>query len=142
MYTSPPATRPCTRPAIWRISFAPRYNRVSTLRPRRGGGRHKHRHTAPLPHDLFDEPLVQELERLLGEHAHLGGFRRVERPGLEHLDRVQITGVEGGIHGRREPDEAATGPLAEGEAELEFRRRLVDFLHHERVARSDQPVLE
>ena len=24
MYTSPLATRPCTRPAIWRISLAPR----------------------------------------------------------------------------------------------------------------------
>ena len=33
MNTRPPATRPCTRPAICRISFAPRCTRVSTLRP-------------------------------------------------------------------------------------------------------------
>ena len=33
MNTRPPATRPCTRPAICRSSFAPRWSRVSTLRP-------------------------------------------------------------------------------------------------------------
>ena len=34
MNTRPPSTRPCTRPAICRISFAPRCSCVSTLRPR------------------------------------------------------------------------------------------------------------
>ena len=34
MNTRPPATRPCTRPAIWRISFAPRFSLVSTFLPR------------------------------------------------------------------------------------------------------------
>src|SRR2546427_41150 len=41
-----------------------------------------------------------------------------------------------------DPDEAASGPLAEREAELELRRRLMDFVHDERVARGDQAVLE
>src|SRR5205814_3270312 len=68
--------------------------------------------------------------------------RGIERPGLEDLDRPQVAGAEGGIHGGGEPDEAAARPLAERQAQLEFRRRLVDLVHHQRVPRRDEAVLE
>ncbi len=104
--------------------------------------RDEHRHAPPLPHHPPHETIVQELERLLAHHPHGGGFRGVEGFRLEHLYRVEVPRVEAGVDGRREPDEAAVRPFAQGQTELELRRRLVNLVHDQRVARGDQPVFE
>ena len=102
----------------------------------------EYRDAAPLPHRPPDEAVVQELERLLRQDPHGGRLRGIEGPGLEHFDRSEVARVEGGVDGRRQPDEAAARPLAQREAQFQLRRRLVDLVHHERVARGDEVVLE
>src|SRR5256886_6968189 len=48
-----------------------------------GPSGHKHRDATPLPQDVLHEAIVQELERLLGQDAHIGRPRGIGRPGLE-----------------------------------------------------------
>ncbi len=107
-----------------------------------GPGGHEHRHATPLTQDALHEAIVQELERLLRQDAHIGRPRGIERSGLEYLDRLEVAGIEGRIYRGGEPDEAATGSLAEGQAQLELRRRLVDLVHHQGVPRGNEAVLE
>ena len=108
------------------------------LRPRGD----EHRHPATLADHPSDEGFVEKLQRLLRQHAHIGGPGRIERVRLEHLDRGEVARVERRVHGRRQPDEAAPCPLAEREAELELRRGLMDLVHDQGVPVGDEPVLE
>ena len=50
-----------------------------------GPRRHEDSDAPSLPHDGLYEPIVQELEWLLGQHVYLGGFGRIEGTRLEHL---------------------------------------------------------
>ena len=86
------------------------------FRPRR----HEYGHTAPLTQDPLHEAIVQELKGLLGQHAHVGRPRRIERPRLEHVDRCEVARVERGVHGRGQPDEPTARALPERQAQLEL----------------------
>ena len=91
---------------------------------------------------LLQEAIVEERDRLLALDLDACRLVRVECARLDHFGSVQISGVERGIHRRREPDEPAPRALSEREAELQFGRRLVDLVDHERVVRADVAVLE
>ena len=71
-----------------------------------------------------------------------GSARGIERRRLQDRRRLEVAMVERRIHRGREPDEAAARPLAEGETEFEFGGRLVDLIHHDRVAAGYEPRLE
>src|SRR5439155_22480435 len=83
-----------------------------------GPRRHENGHSSTLPHDPLYETIVQKLQRLLGEHIDLRCFRRIERARLQDFSRREIVSIEGRIDCGRQPDEAATGTLAERETEL------------------------
>ena len=90
----------------------------------------------------MQELVVEEIQRLHPDDLHVGGLRRIKRAALDHLGGVQVAPVECRVHGGRQPDVAAAHALAEREAELELGRRLVDFVDHQRVLRTDVAVLE
>ena len=60
----------------------------------------------------------------------------------QHVGRVEVAGVVGGIDGGAEPDEPAPRPLAQGEAQLQLGGSLVDLVHYQGVMPRDQVVLE
>ena len=83
MNTRPPATRPCTRPAICRISFAPRCSLVSTFLPRS---------TIDVKRDVVDHDGVESVhvERALSRRRHREEVRLLlsaleERPQLTRI---------------------------------------------------------
>ena len=71
----------------------------------------------------------------LFDHLHLRRLLRIERVHLEDVGESRYARVERRIDGRRQPDEPAADALAEREAQLELRRRLVDLVDDERVVR-------
>ncbi len=105
-------------------------------------GRHEHRDAALLLDDAAHLLVVEELLDPLRHHLHLGLERRIERGRLEHLGRLEVVAVEGGIDRGTEPDVPAPGALAEREAELELGGGLVDLVDHDGVALGDEVVLE
>ena len=105
-------------------------------------GRHEHRDAPLLLDDVPDVALVQEFVGRLGQDLHLGLEPRVERLGGDHLGAVEIARVERRVHRGAEPDEAAAGPLAQGQAELQLGRRLVDLVDDDRIAVGDKTVLK
>ena len=108
------------------------------LRP----GRDEHRDAAIFLHQPAHHPFVEVFAHVFGHHVHSGPERRIEGTGLEDVIALEIGRVEGRIHRGAEPDEPAPGPLAQGQAQLELRRGLVDFVDDDRVPRRDQIILE
>src|SRR6267154_886402 len=103
---------------------------------------HEDGDATPLPHHALYETIVQEFERPLRQDIDLGGFGGIKRPCLEDLGGTQILGVEARIYGRGQPDKAAPGALSEREAQLHFRRGLVNLVYDEGVVRGDESILE
>ena len=97
---------------------------------------------APLLDRLLEEAIIEEGGRLLPLDHDLRRLLRVVRTRFDHRRRVQIARIEGRIDRRGEPDEAAPGPLAEGETELELRRGLMDLVDDQGVVRTDVAILE
>ena len=92
--------------------------------------------------DALEKLVVEEVADVLPQHFDLRGLLGVERVHLEDVGALEVLAVERRVHGCREPDETAPDALAEGEAELQFGRRLVDLVDDERVALQDVAVLE
>ena len=107
-----------------------------------GARRQEHRHTATVGNHLLEELVVEEIRRTPRQHFDLRLLRFVEAVDLEHGTTAQVLRVERGIDRRRQPDEPAARPLAERQAELELRRRLVDLIHDHGVVRIDVAILE
>src|SRR3989454_143524 len=100
------------------------------------------RYATPLAHDALYETIVQELEGLLRQDIDLSRLGWIERPGLQSLGGSQIVRIETRIHCRGQPDEAATRPLAECQAQLHLGGGLVDFVDDEGVLCRDEAILE
>ena len=100
----------------------------------------EHRHSAPPTDEAPHRVIVEILRRLLREHGDLGLELRIERARLEHLIAAEVVLVDPGIDGGRQPDESASGPLSEREAEFELRRCLVNLVDDDGVTPGDQVV--
>ena len=104
--------------------------------------RYEDRDAALLLVDALQELVVEKFADVLPHDLHLRRLLGVECINLEDVRALEILSVERRIDRRRQPDEPAAHALAEREAQLQFRRRLVDLVHDQRVARQDVAVLE
>ena len=90
----------------------------------------------------LEKLVVEELADVLAHDLDLRRLLGIERIDFQHVRTLEVLAIKSRIDGGRQPDEPAADTLAEREAELEFGRRLVNFIHDERVARQDVAVLE
>ena len=105
-------------------------------------GRDEDRHAALLLVHTLEELVVEKLPDILAHDLDLCRLLGIEGIDLEHIRALEVLAIERRIDRRGQPDEPASNALAEGEAELELSRGLMDLVHDQRVARQDVTVLE
>ena len=88
------------------------------------------------------EFVVNEMLRIGAHHFNSRRFCGIKRARFHHRIGIEIPTIKFRVDGGRQPDKAAAHALTQCEAELKFRARLVDFVHHERVLAANIPVLK
>ena len=107
-----------------------------------GARRQEHTHPATLAHHVREEFLAQELQRVDALDLNVGCLRRVECRALHDAGGIEIPGIESWIHRRGQPDEPASDTFAQREAKFQFRARLMNLIHYERVLRPNVVILK
>ena len=107
-----------------------------------GARRKEHPNPTLFLHYLREEFVVNEMLRIGAHHFNSRRFCGIKRARFHHRIGIEIPTIKFRVDGGRQPDKAAAHALTQCEAELKFRARLVDFVHHERVLAANIPVLK